>query len=167
MECYCGFCYDKRVVFPVSMPVRWSLVFRPPGRDEPEPKGISMINTNGLNHIALQVNDLQQAATFYTDLFNMEVTRRTDSMTFLKTIGSTDMITLNRSEAKAAPGKGMVHFGFIVEPAQFDVALATIEAKATPIVSGPATRDLGRYIFIEDPDGYTVEIFECLDPPYA
>jgi catechol 2,3-dioxygenase-like lactoylglutathione lyase family enzyme len=76
------------------------------------------------------------------------------------------MITLNRSEADIAPEQGMVHFGFIVEPTQFDAALQTIEAKATPIVSGPGTRDQGRYVFISDPDGYTVELFECLLPPY-
>ena len=125
-----------------------------------------MINTNGLNHIALQVNDLERTAAFYTDLFNMEVTRQTDTMTFLKTIGSTDMITLNRSEAKVTPGQGVVHFGFIVDPAQFDVALDAIQAKAMPVVSGPATRDLGRYVFVEDPNGYTVEIFECLSSAY-
>ncbi len=125
-----------------------------------------MINTNGLNHIALQVNDLEGTAAFYTDLFNMEVTRQTDTMTFLKTIGSTDMITLNRSEAKVTPGQGVVHFGFIVEPAQFDVALDAIQAKATLVVSGPSTRGEGRYIFVEDPNGYTVEIFECLSPAY-
>lgn len=73
---------------------------------------------------------------------------------------------LTRSEANIAPEQGMVHFGFIVEPTQFDAALQTIEAKATPIVSGPGTRDQGRYVFISDPDGYTVELFECLLPPY-
>jgi catechol 2,3-dioxygenase-like lactoylglutathione lyase family enzyme len=96
----------------------------------------------------------------------MEITRSTPEMTFLKTVGSTDMITLNRSQAEVTPEQGMVHFGFIVEPDQFDAALSTIQAKATPIVSGPGTRDQGRYIFIADPDGYTVEIFECLLPPY-
>jgi len=125
-----------------------------------------MIKTNGLNHIALKVKDPERTAQFYTDLFNMEVTRRTPEMTFLKTIGSTDMITLNRSEADVTPEQGMVHFGFIVEPNQFDAALQTIEAKTTPIVSGPGTRDQGRYVFISDPDGYTVELFECLLPPY-
>jgi catechol 2,3-dioxygenase-like lactoylglutathione lyase family enzyme len=125
-----------------------------------------MIKTNGLNHIALKVKDPERTAQFYMDLFNMEITRRTPEMTFLKTIGSTDMITLNRSEADIAPEQGMVHFGFIVEPTQFDAALQTIEAKATPIVSGPGTRDQGRYVFISDPDGYTVELFECLLPPY-
>jgi catechol 2,3-dioxygenase-like lactoylglutathione lyase family enzyme len=125
-----------------------------------------MIKTNGLNHIALRVKDPERTAQFYMDLFNMEITRRTPEMTFLKTIGSTDMITLNRSDADLTPDQGMVHFGFIVEPTQFDTALQTIEAKATPIVSGPGTREQGRYVFISDPDGYTVELFECRLPPY-
>ena len=125
-----------------------------------------MIKTNGLNHIALKVKDPERTARFYTDLFNMEITRSTPEMIFLKTVGSTDMMTLNRSQAEVTPEQGMVHFGFIVEPDQFDAALTTIQAKATPIVSGPGTRDQGRYVFIADPDGYTVEIFECLLPPY-
>ncbi len=125
-----------------------------------------MIKTNGLNHIALQVKDPERTAQFYIDLFNMEITRRTPDMTFLKTIDSTDMIALNRSESEGMPEQGLVHFGFIVEPSQFDAALQAIEAQATPIVSGPGTRDQGRYVFISDPDGYTVELFECLLPPY-
>ena len=125
-----------------------------------------MIKTNGLNHIALQVKDPERTAQFYIDLFNMEITRRTPDMTFLKTIGSTDMIALNRSESNVMPEQGMVHFGFIVDPSQFDAALQTIESKATPIVSGPGERDQGRYVFISDPNGYTVELFECLSPPY-
>ena len=125
-----------------------------------------MIKTNDLNHIALKVKGPERTARFYIDLFNMEITRITPEMTFLKTIDATDMITLNRSEADITPEQGMVHFGFIVEPSQFDAALHTIEAKATPIVSGSGTRDQGRYIFISDPDCYTVELFECLLPPY-
>ena len=53
-----------------------------------------MITTNGLNHIALKVKDPERTAQFYTDLFNMEITRRTPEMTFLKTIGSTDMMLI-------------------------------------------------------------------------
>jgi catechol 2,3-dioxygenase-like lactoylglutathione lyase family enzyme len=84
-----------------------------------------MIKTNGLNHIALKVKDPERTARFYTDLFNMEITRSTPEMTFLKTVGSTDMMTLNRSQAEVTPEQGMVHFGFIVEPDQFDAALTT------------------------------------------
>jgi len=60
-----------------------------------------------------------------------------------------------------------MHFGFIVDPEQFDAALRTIEEKSVKKVSEPSERGIGRYIFIEDPDGYTIEIFECLSPPYA
>jgi hypothetical protein len=40
----------------------------------------------------------------------------------------------------------------------------TIEEKKIKKVSEPSKRGIGRYIFIEDLDGYTVEIFEYLSP---
>ncbi len=126
-----------------------------------------MITTNGLNHLALPVKDPEQSAQFYADLFNMEITSSSPEIAFLKTVGSTDMIALNRSKVEVVSGRESMHFGFMVDPEQFDAALRTIEEKSVKKVSEPSRRDIGRYIFIEDLDGYTVEIFECLSPPYA
>ena len=126
-----------------------------------------MITTNGLNHLALPVKDPERSAQFYADLFNMEITSSSPEMAFLKTVGSTDMIALNRSKVEVVSGRESMHFGFMVDPEQFDAALRTIEEKSVKKVSEPGRRGIGRYIFIEDPDGYTVEIFECLSPPYA
>ena len=126
-----------------------------------------MITTSGLNHLALPVKDPQRAAVFYTDLFNMEITSSSPERVFLKTVGSTDMIALSRSESAVASGRDSMHFGFMVNPEQFDAALQTIEEKSVKIVSAQGKRSIGRFIFIEDPDGYTVEIFECLSPPHA
>ena len=126
-----------------------------------------MITTNGLNHLALPVRDPERSAQFYADLFNMEITSSSPEMAFLKTVGSTDMIALNRSKVEVVSGRESMHFGFMVDPEQFDAALRTIEEKSVKKVSEPGRRGIGRYIFIEDPDGYTVEIFECLSPPYA
>jgi len=126
-----------------------------------------MITTNGLNHLALPVRDPEQSAEFYAELFNMEITSSSPEMAFLKTVGSTDMIALSRSEVEKVSGGESMHFGFIVTPDQFDAALHTIEEKSVKKVSEPSKRGMGRYIFIEDPDGYTIEIFECLSPPYA
>ena len=126
-----------------------------------------MISTNGLNHLALPVKDPERSARFYADLFNMEITSSSPEMAFLKTVGSTDMIALNRSKVKVLSGRESMHFGFMVDPEQFDAALRTIEEKSVRKVSEPSRRGIGRYIFIEDPDGYTIEIFECLSPPYA
>ncbi len=126
-----------------------------------------MITTDGLNHLALPVRDPQRAAAFYTALFNMEITSSSPEVVFLKTVGSKDMIALSRSEAKVGSSRELMHFGFRVSPEQFDAALRTIEDKAVKLVSEPGERSIGRYVFIEDLDGYTVEIFECLTAPYA
>jgi len=126
-----------------------------------------MITTNGLNHLALPVKDPEQSAQFYADLFNMEITSSSPEIAFLKTVGSTDMIALSRSKIEVVSGRESMHFGLRVDPEQFDAALRTIEEKSVKQVSEPGKRGIGRYIFIEDPDGYTIEIFECLSPPYA
>ncbi len=126
-----------------------------------------MITTNGLNHLALAVKDPERSAQFYADLFNMEIASSSPEIAFLKTVGSTDLIALNRSEVEVVSGRNTMHFGFIVDPEQFDAALRTIEEKSVKKVSEPSRRGIGRYIFIEDLDGYTVEVFECLSPPYA
>ena len=128
---------------------------------------MTKVTTNGLNHLALPVKDPEQSAQFYADLFNMEITSSSPEIAFLKTVGSTDMIALNRSKVEVVSGRESMHFGFIVTPDQFDAALRTIEEKSVKKVSEPGKRGIGRYIFIEDTDGYTIEIFECLSPPYA
>ncbi len=126
-----------------------------------------MITTNGLNHLASSVKDPERSAPFHADLFKMEITSSSPDIAFLKTIGSTDMIALKRADIEVVSSRDTMHFGFIVDPEQFDAALRTIEEKSVKKVSEPSERGIGRYIFIEDPDGYTIEIFECLSPPYA
>ena len=126
-----------------------------------------MIRTNGLNHLALPVTDPERSAAFYAGLFDMEITFSSPDVAFLKTVGAKDMIALNRSDAPVASSRDTMHFGFWVDPDQFDVAVQAIEEAGVEKVSEPSRRPIGRYIFIEDPDGYVVEIFECLTPPFA
>jgi len=126
-----------------------------------------MITTNGLNHLALPVKDPERSARFYADLFNMEITSSSPEIAFVKTSDAKDMIAFNQSDMKVVSSRDTMHFGFMVNPEQFDLAVRAIEEKSVSKVSDPGRRDIGRYIFIEDPDGYTVEIFECLSAPYA
>ena len=121
-----------------------------------------MITTNGLNHLALPVRDPERSAQFYADYFNMEILSSSAEMVFLRTIGSSDLIALSRSKAKVGSDRETLHFGFSVGPEQFDAALRTIEENSIKKVSEPGRRSIGRFIFIEDLDGYTVEIFEYL-----
>lgn len=123
-----------------------------------------MIKTSGLNHLALPARDPQRSAQFYADLFNMRIIHTSPEVAFLQTVGARDLIALNRSEAKIGSSRETMHFGFIVEPEDFDAAVRTIEEKSIRKVSEPGEREIGRYIFIEDLDGHVVEIFEYLSP---
>ena len=118
-----------------------------------------MITTNGLNHLALPVTDPERSARFYTELFDMEVTSSSADMVFLESVGSKDVLALSRSDSVVASSRSTLHFGFRVDPEQFDAALATLRERS--VESEPGERAAGRYVFLEDPDGYTVEIFEC------
>jgi catechol 2,3-dioxygenase len=124
---------------------------------------MTMIVTRGLNHIALPVKDPELSARFYAGLFNMEVLSSSPEVAFLRTVGSGDLIAFGRSEVQVASGRDTMHFGFVVDPEQFDAAVRTIEEQGITKVSEPGRRTMGRYIFIEDPDGYAVEVFEHLE----
>lgn len=126
-----------------------------------------MITTTSLNHLALPAADPQRSARFYTGLFNMEIISSSPDAAFLKTIGSTDMLVFSRAETPIRSDRDGMHFGFIVTPEQFDAALQVIEQKKVKKASEPSKRSIGRYIFIEDPDGYKIELFECISPLYS
>ena len=123
-----------------------------------------MIVTNGLNHLALPVRDPERSARFYADLFNMEIALSSPDVAFLQTAGASDLIALSRSDGPVGSSRETMHFGFSVDPEQFDAAIRAIEERDVKTVAGPSERAIGRYIFIEDPDGYTVEIFEFVSP---
>lgn len=96
-----------------------------------------MIRTNRLNNLALPVKDSEQSAQFYAGLFNMEITSSSPEIAFLKTVDSTDMLTLSRSKVAITSGKESLPFGLIVTPNQFDAAPRTIKEKSVEKVSEP------------------------------
>ena len=52
------------------------------------------------------------------------------------------------------------HFGFTVsKPEQIDEIAAYMRENDVSIVTGPANRKNGRFLFITDPDGNLIEIF--------
>ncbi|MBE9111884.1 VOC family protein, partial [Nodosilinea sp. LEGE 07298] len=50
------------------------------------------------------------------------------------------------------------HLAFDIDPAEFDGALAVLEANGVAIAHGPVTRPTGRGVYFYDPDGFMVEI---------
>jgi catechol 2,3-dioxygenase-like lactoylglutathione lyase family enzyme len=116
--------------------------------------------TGGLCHVAIDVSDLERSLKFYTDMFNLVVVSHSDTIVHLKTPGSKDSFFLFKADAPVNPrgcGQSHAHFGFRIDDRNFDKAIDYIRRNNVKIHPNPR-RSPGRYVYIEDPDGYVVQL---------
>ena len=64
----------------------------------------------GVNHVALEVGDIEAALEFYGALFEMKLRGRSDKMAFID-LGDQ---FINLSEGRTQPPDGARHFGLVV-----------------------------------------------------
>jgi lactoylglutathione lyase len=119
-----------------------------------------------LLHTRMRVSNMDQTIQFYTNVLGLEVLERKTSprgshLAFLKVPNSDELIELC-SFPPSGPVKvqeDLVHLAFQVE--HLDETIATLHAKGVKITDGPTTSSSGsRFIFIDAPDGYEVELIE-------
>ena len=118
------------------------------------------VKTRGLCHIAIDVGDLERSTGFYTDMFDMNIVSRSDRIVHLQTAGATDSLFLFQADGPVSPrscGLTRFHFGFNIDDANFDKALEYIKQHKIKVHPNPH-RPPGRYEYIEDPDGYIVQL---------
>ena len=99
----------------------------------------------GLNHLALEVGDIDEALAFYNRLFKFELRGKSDLMAFID-LGD-QFIALQKGR-KQPPDDGR-HFGLVVEDKE--AARRALEAAGVPVLSGP-------FLDFRDPWGNRVEI---------
>lgn len=114
------------------------------------------MKTRGLCHMAINVADMDRSIRFYTDMFEMEVLRRTRDMAFLHTPGSQDNLALFRAAGPVRPS-GMAHFGFAVDEVNLNRAMDYIRSNKIKTMTDQATIT-DRFIYVLDPDGYVIQI---------
>jgi lactoylglutathione lyase len=119
-----------------------------------------------LLHTRMRVSDMEQTIRFYTDVLGLEVLERKVSprgshLAFLKVPNSEELIELT-SFPPSGPVKvqeDLVHLAFQVE--SLDDAIASLNAQGVKITDGPTQSSSGsRFIFIDAPDGYEIELIE-------
>ena len=124
-----------------------------------------------LLHTRMRVSDMEQTIQFYTDVLGLEVLERKVSprgshLAFLKVPNSEELIELT-SFPPSGPVRvqeDLVHLAFQVE--SLDDTMASLNAQGVKITDGPTQTSSGsRFIFIDAPDGYEVELIER--PPGA
>lgn len=119
-----------------------------------------------LLHTRMRVSDMDQTIAFYRDVLGLEVLERKTSprgshLAFLRVPNSDELIELC-SFPPSGPVKvqeDLVHLAFQVE--NLDKTVAALHKKGITITDGPTVTSSGsRFIFIDAPDGYEVELIE-------
>jgi len=119
-----------------------------------------------LLHTRMRVSDLDQTIRFYTTVLGLEVLERKTSprgsqLAFLKVPNSDALIELT-SFPPSGPVKvqeDLVHLAFQVD--SLDDTIASLNVKGVKVTDGPTQTSSGsRFIFIDAPDGYEVELIE-------
>jgi len=119
-----------------------------------------------LLHTRMRVSNLDETIRFYTDVLQLEILERKTSprgsqLAFLKVPNSDELIELT-SFPPSGPVKvqeDLVHLAFQVD--SLDQTIANLNAKSVKITDGPTQTSSGsRFIFIDAPDGYEIELIE-------
>ena len=117
-----------------------------------------------LLHTRMRVSDMEQTIAFYTGVLGLEVLERKTSprgshLAFLKVPNSEELIELT-SFPPSGPVRvqeDLVHLAFQVE--SLDDTIAALTAKGVKITDGPTQTASGsRFLFIDAPDGYEIEL---------
>jgi predicted enzyme related to lactoylglutathione lyase len=99
----------------------------------------------GVNHIALEVGDIEEALAFYGRLFTFELRGKSESMAFID-LGD-QFIALQKGRKQ--PSDDGRHFGLVVDDKE--VARKKLKAAGVTLLDGP-------FLDFRDPWGNRVEI---------
>ena len=129
-----------------------------------------MIHIREIDHVVLRVATLAPMLAFYHDVLGCKVERRNDEIGLLQLTAGRSLIDLvpvdSELGAKGGPAPGrrghnMDHFCVRVEP--FDEAAIRAHLAAHGVEAGPLEQRFGAEgkgpsIYLEDPEGNTVEL---------
>jgi catechol 2,3-dioxygenase-like lactoylglutathione lyase family enzyme len=110
----------------------------------------------GLRHLALKTRDLAATERFYMDLLGLVRAFPHEGMLFLETNGGQDLLNFVATRVRFDPdGGGLEHFGLHFSRAEWKKVCARVR-EARVRIRG---RRGNSAIYIEDPNGYTVELY--------
>lgn len=123
---------------------------------------MNKLSVNGISHITLRVNDIKRAEEFYGEILQFELEKRMGRSMTVYRIGSDSLVLVEAETSYDRSSKDyrVDHFGFAVSSNEkIDELTEYLREKEVTILSGPANRKNGRFLFISDPDGNMIEIY--------
>ena len=135
-----------------------------------------MIQIREIDHLVLRTERVEAMIAFYTDVLGMSVERRLDDIGLIQLRAGRSLVDIVPVDSEigrkggGAPGeqgRNLDHFCVRVDP--FDEVAIRDRLKTKGVEAGPTERRYGAEgtgpsIYIEDPDGNTVELKGPADP---
>lgn len=118
---------------------------------------------SGINHITIRVNRIDRSEEFYGSVLGFELVRKMGQSMAVYKIGDEDTLVIVEAETSYDPNSRdfrVDHFGFYLNSSEeVDEMAVYLRDKEVTILSGPANRKKGRFLFASDPDGNLIEFF--------
>jgi len=120
-----------------------------------------MVRATGIDHIVLNVADVERSVAWYVERLGMTALRldewRRGEVLFASVrIDDTTIIDLFHNERS---GTNVDHVCIVIEPTDLD---ALAQSDEFDVASGPSevfgAQGMGRSVYVRDPDGNTVEL---------
>jgi catechol 2,3-dioxygenase-like lactoylglutathione lyase family enzyme len=135
-----------------------------------------MIPIREIDHLVLRTEHLEAMIAFYTGVLGMAVERRVDGIGLVQLRAGRSLVDLvpvsgelgrKGGAAPGAEGRNLDHFCVRVDP--FDEAAIRAQLTALGVEAGPTEQRYGAEgsgpsMYIQDPDGNTVELKGPPDP---
>jgi len=122
--------------------------------------------TSGFVELTLEVRDLDALERFYRDAFGLELLAREDDRVWLAAGERARLgLWLPGEKEYGDEGGRHVHFAFAAAPGRLDALLERLTGLGVA-VRGPVEHEGGdRSIYVEDPEGNVVEVWDFFDRP--
>jgi catechol 2,3-dioxygenase-like lactoylglutathione lyase family enzyme len=114
-----------------------------------------MIQTNGIDHLVLHVQDVARAKKFYTELLGMTVYRENESQAFLHCGQQGVALFKKRGDAPLTTGNDLNHLALNVASGTYEALKAELEKNGVTVTGRPGEE---RCIYFHDPDGHRLQL---------
>ncbi len=120
-------------------------------------------NNQGLHHVAIAVNDLEQSQRFYEQVLGLEREHEEWDVPIVLAAGGTGLALFHRDLHPSStpddlepPALRILHIAFRLDQAGFDEARSALAEEA--IANRFADHGISHSIYFDDPDGHQIEL---------
>jgi catechol 2,3-dioxygenase-like lactoylglutathione lyase family enzyme len=114
-----------------------------------------MIETTGIDHVVLHVNDVQRAKKFYTEVLGMTPYREDDGQVFLHAGQQGVALFRKEGETPLTAGNDLNHLALNVAAGSYETLKAELEKHGVAVTGRPGE---DRCIYFRDPDGHRLQL---------